>query len=100
MSENKRSDMTDRGFLMLVLALGAFVIWLKFKFQVIMFYLKWRLEIALFITILILFAFLKLKKKWLSLFKEKDIENDVIKPKENEDAVYAGMSTKIGRAHV
>ncbi len=92
MSENKRSDMTDRGFLMLVLALGAFVIWLKFKFQIIMVYLKWRLAIALFITILILFSFLKLKKKFLSVFKEKDIENDVIKPKENEDAVYAGMS--------
>lgn len=92
MNENKRSEMTDRGFFILVVTLGTFVIWLKYKVQIVMFYLKWRVAIALVITGLILMAFLKLKKKWLSLFKEKDIENDVIKPKENEDAVYAGMS--------
>lgn len=92
MSNDKRSEMTDRGFFILVVALGTFVIWLKYKVQIVMFYLKWRIAIALVITGLILMAFLMLKKKWLSLFKEKDIENNVIKPKENEDAVYAGMS--------
>lgn len=94
MSENNRSDMTDRGFLILVVTLGIFVLWLKYKFQIVMFYFKWRLAIALLITAVILFVFIKLKKKWLSLFEERDIENDVIKPKENEDAVYAGISDK------
>lgn len=94
MSENNRSDMTDRGFLILVVTLGIFVLWLKYKLQIVMFYFKWRLAIALLITVVILIAFIKLKKKWLSLFEERDIENDVIKPKENEDAVYAGISDK------
>lgn len=94
MSENNRSDMTDRGFLILVVTLGIFVLWLKFKFQIVMFYFKWRIAIALLITAAILIAFIKLKKKWLSLFEERDIENDVIKPKDNEDAVYAGISDK------
>ena len=92
MSENNRSEMTDRGFFILVVTLGTFVIWLKYKVQIVMFYFKWRLAIALVITGFILMIFLKLKKKWLSLFKESDIENDVIRPKENEDAIYAGMS--------
>lgn len=92
MSNDKRSEMTDRGFFILVVTLGTFVIWLKYKIQIVMFYIKWRIAIALVITGLILMAFLMLKKKWLALFKEKDLENDVIKPKENEDAVYAGMS--------
>lgn len=94
MSENNRSEMTDRGFLMLVVGLGTFVIWLKYRFQIVMLYLKWRYMIALIITTVILLAFIKFKKKWLSLFKDKDIENDVIKPKDNEDAVYAGVSDK------
>ncbi|MCK6599523.1 MAG: TraM recognition domain-containing protein [Bdellovibrionaceae bacterium] len=94
MSENNRSDMTDRGFLILVVTLGIFVLWLKYKFQIVMFYFKWRLAIALLITAVILIAFIKLKKKWLSLFEERDIENDVIKPKDHEDAVYAGISDK------
>jgi len=94
MSENNRSDMTDRGFLILVVTLGIFVLWLKYKFQIVMFYFKWRLAIALLISAVILFAFIKLKKKWLSLYEERDIENDVIKPKDSEDAVYAGISDK------
>lgn len=94
MSENHRSDMTDRGFLILVTTLGIFVLWLKYKFQIVMFYFKWRIAIALFITAIILIAFIKIKKKLLSLFEARDIENDVIKPKENEDAVYAGISDK------
>ena len=94
MSENKRSEMTDRGFLLLVVMIGIFVIWLKYKIQILMIYLKFRYWIALAITGILLLAFIKLKKKWLSLFKAKDVESDVIKPKDNEDAVYAGISDK------
>lgn len=93
MSENKRSEMTDRGFLILAVTLGAFVLWLRYKFEIVAFYLNWRIGIALIITAVIMLALVKLRNKFLSLFAKSDLEKDVITPAEGEDAVFAGLSS-------
>lgn len=92
MSENKRSEMTDRGFLILAVTLGGFVLWLRYKFEIVAFYLKWRIGIALIITAVVMLALVKLRNKFLSLFAKSDLEKEVITPAEGEDAVFAGLS--------
>lgn len=92
MSENKRSEMTDRGFLILAIAIGSFVIWLRYKVSLIAFYLKWRYGFALAITGALLFAFVKLKQKILSKFERQDLEDEVLTPEDGEEAVFAGLA--------
>lgn len=59
-----------------------------------MFYFKWRLAIALLITAVILIAFIKLKKKWLSLFEEHDVEMMSLNQKKMKTQFMLGISDK------
>ncbi len=94
MIENKKSEMTDRGFLILALAIGSFVIWLRYKIEIIAFYVEWRYGISLVITGLLLICFLKLRKQIQLHFAPSDLEQEVLTPKEGEDAIYAGLGEK------
>ncbi len=100
MSENNKSEMTDRGFAVLVAGLGLFVGWLKFKVQIVAFYFKWRYAIAVAITILILAVYIKLRNKFVSLFKESDLANEILSPKEGEDSVFAGVTPRGKLVHI
>ena len=92
MSSNK-SEMSDRGFLFLTIALGAGVIWLKYKAQIVMFIVTWRIAIAFAISLLAVFAFQMIRKKLRNKTRVADLENEVITPIEGEDCVFAGLST-------
>ncbi len=92
MSSNK-SEMSDRGFLFLTIALGAGVIWLKYKVQIVMFIVTWRIAIAFAISLLAVFAFQMVRKKLRNRTRVADLENEVITPIEGEDCVFAGLST-------
>ncbi len=94
MSDDKRSEMTDRGFAIMALFLTIFVGWLKYKTEIITFYLKWRYGVALVVTIAVMATYLKLRNKLISLFKERDLENEILSPSEGEDSVFAGITPK------
>jgi conjugal transfer pilus assembly protein TraD len=92
MSENKKSEMTDLGFAILATAVALFVGWLKYKPEIITFYMKYRYGIALAITVSAVALYVKIKNKVLSSFKETDLENEVIGPSNAEDTVFAGIT--------
>lgn len=94
MSEDKKSEMSDKGFLMLAVVLGSVVLWLRYKAEIVIFYLKWRYGVALAITGVLLFGFLKLRNKLRSIFADDDLEYSVITPSDSDDAVFAGRSDK------
>lgn len=94
MSENKKSEMTDRGFLFLAIVMGSFVVWLRYKVQIVAFYLKWRYGIALAITGILLFGFTKLRRKIQKALAPAELENEILLPQSGEDAVFAGLSNK------
>ncbi|MBL7545138.1 MAG: type IV secretory system conjugative DNA transfer family protein [Bdellovibrionaceae bacterium] len=94
MSENKKSDMTDRGFLFLAVVLGTFVLWLRYKVQIASFYLEWRYGIALLITGFLLYGVVKLRQQIQKSFAAGDLENEVLTPQNGEEAIFAGVSSK------
>lgn len=95
MSDDKRSEMTDRGFAIMALALTVFVGWLKYKTEIITFYFQWRYGVALVITLAIMATYVKIRKKFTSLFKESDLENEILSPTEGEDSVFAGITPRV-----
>ncbi|MBN8537359.1 MAG: TraM recognition domain-containing protein [Deltaproteobacteria bacterium] len=100
MSEDKKSEMTDRGFIFLVTMATLFVGWLKFKPEIVACYIKFRYAIAFGITVGILAVYVKVKNKILANFKDADIENEVIGPCKNEDSVFAGITPKGKSVHI
>ncbi len=90
---NNKSEMSDRGFLFLTIALGAGVIWLKYKAQIVMFIVTWRIVIAFTISLVAVFAFQMIRKKLRNRTRVADLENEVVTPIEGEDCVFAGLST-------
>jgi conjugal transfer pilus assembly protein TraD len=94
MSEDKKAEMTDRGFAIMALAVTVFVGWLKYKPEIMIFYVKWRFAIALFITVAIVATYLKLRNKFVSLFRAGDLENEILSPTEGEDSVFAGITPR------
>ncbi len=100
MNENKNSGMTDRGFAFLAVGLVSFIIWLKYKFQIIAFYLKWRYGIALAITAAIIVVYCWLKRKLATLRRPAELEKEVLSPSQNEDSVFAGITTEGKSVHI
>lgn len=94
MSEEKKAEMTDRGFAIMALAVTIFVGWLKYKPEIMTFYVKWRFAIAFFITVAIVATYVRLRNKFVSLFKAKDLENEILSPAEGEDSVFAGITPR------
>lgn len=92
MSSNK-SEMSDRGFLVLTMALGAAVAWLRYKTQIITFVVNWRIAVASAITFGAVAALIYLRRKIWAKNKAHDSENEIITPFEGEDVVFAGLST-------
>ncbi|MGE3386014.1 MAG: type IV secretory system conjugative DNA transfer family protein [Bdellovibrionales bacterium] len=92
MNENKNGGMSDRGFAILAVGLVGFIVWLKFKLQIVAFYLKWRYGIAVAITALIMGSYYWIKRKFLERRKPAELEKLVLSPGENEDAVFAGIT--------
>lgn len=93
MSE-KKSEMSDRGFLFITIALGAMIIWLKHKIQIVTFIVNWRIAVALIITFIFLGMWLLIRRKLKTKNRDRDLENDVVTPIEGEDAVFSGLSEK------
>lgn len=97
---NQNSEMSDRGFLFLTLALGGAITWLRCKFQIVSFIVNWRIAvsgvIALVATGILFFVRRKLKEK----SKNRNIENEIITPIDSEDAVFAGLSTSDKNVYV
>ncbi len=89
---NQKSDMSDRGFLILTTALGAGILWLKYKLQIVTFIVNWRIAIAFTISLGAVFGFQLLRKKLRAKNKDLDLENEIVTPIDDEDAVYAGLS--------
>lgn len=100
MSDNKKSEMSDRGLLLLIFGTLAFLGWTNYKIQIFTFYLKWRYAVALLITAAIMAIYLKIKKKIVSLFKKSDLENEILSPTEGEDSLYAGITQNGKPVHI
>ncbi len=94
MNEDKKSEMTDRGFAIVVLVLAVVASWLKYKSEIIAFYVNWRFAFALVITVVVVATYVKLRNKFVSLMKERDLENEILSPTEGEDSVFAGITPK------
>lgn len=93
MSSNK-SEMSDRGFLVLTMALGIAVVWLRYKIQIVTFIVNWRIAVATAISLGAIGFLIYLRGKIRAKNKEHDSENEIITPLEGEDCVFAGLSTK------
>lgn len=93
MSSNK-SEMSDRGFLVLTMALGIAVAWLRYKVQIVTFIVNWRMVVATAISLGVIGFLIYLRGKIRAKNKEYDSENGIITPIEDEDCVFAGLSTK------
>lgn len=91
---NNKSEMSDRGFLVLTMALGAAVIWLRYKFQILTFIVTWRIAVASLVTIGILIALIFVRNKLRIKRKASETETEITTPTEGEDAVYAGLSVR------
>lgn len=78
----------------MAVVLGTFVLWLRYKIQIVAFYLKWRYGIALAITGVLLFGFMKLRRRIQKAFAPGELENEVLTPQNGEEAVFAGLSEK------
>lgn len=89
---NGKSEMSDRGFLVLTMALGAAILWLRYKIQIVTFIVNWRIAVASAITLGLLTGLLFVRKKLRSKNEERDIENEIVTPTDGEDAVFAGLS--------
>lgn len=100
MNENKNGGMTDKGFAILAVGLVSFIIWLKFKFQIVAFYLKWRYGIALAITAAIMGGYCWMKRLLAARRKPAELEKQVLSPSEGEDAVFAGITTEGKSVHI
>lgn len=92
MSSNK-SEMSDRGFLVLTMALGIAVAWLRYKIQIFTFIVNWRLAVASAITLGAIGCLIYLRGKIRAKNREHESENEIITPIEGEDCVFAGLST-------
>ncbi|MBL7670341.1 MAG: type IV secretory system conjugative DNA transfer family protein [Bdellovibrionaceae bacterium] len=90
---DKKSELSDRGFLFLVLALGMAIIWLRYKLQILTFIVSWRVSVALAITSASLLVIYILLKKIRAKNHYRNLEAEVVTPGEDEDAVFAGLST-------
>ncbi|GIL16901.1 MAG: hypothetical protein BroJett040_06520 [Oligoflexia bacterium] len=93
MSSNK-SETSDRGFLVLTMALGIAVAWLRYKIQIVTFIVNWRIAVATAISLGVIGFLIYLRGKIRAKNKEHDSENEIITPLEGEDCVFAGLSTK------
>ena len=92
MSSNK-SEMSDRGFLVLTMALGVAVAWLRYKVQIVTFVVNWRIAVSSAITAGVIACLIYLRGKIRAKNKEHESENEIITPIEGEDCVFAGLST-------
>lgn len=89
---NNKSEMSDRGFLVLTVALGIGILWLRYKIQIMSFIVNYRIAVAAAITMILVIALLFVRKKILSKNKERNTERDIVTPTNGEDAVFAGLS--------
>ncbi len=68
---NNKSEMSDRGFLVLTMALGAAVVWLRYKFQILTFIVNWRIAVALLVTLGMLIGLIFVRNKLRNKIKER-----------------------------
>lgn len=90
---NNKSEMSDRGFLVLTMALGTAVAWLRYKVQIVSFIVNWRIAVAMAITLGVIACLIYLRGKIRAKNKEHESENEIITPVEGEDCLFAGLST-------
>lgn len=93
---NKHSDVSDRGFAGLLILLLILVFGTKFRPEVVAFYFKYRILLALVLAMSIIGLYLKAKQLLLKKMKNKILENEVLTAKPGEDAIFAGF-TKAGK---
>ena len=68
---NNKSEMSDRGFLVLTVALGIGILWLRYKIQIMSFIVNYRIAVATTITLILVLALLFVRKKILSKNKKR-----------------------------
>src|SRR5258708_1807101 len=100
MSENKKSNMTDRGFLILTSFVATVVLWLKFKINFVAIYFLYRYPIALAITVAVLVIYTKIKNKFVSLFEDSDLENEVLSASETDNSFFTGLTENGKRVYI
>ena len=93
---NKHSDVSDRGFAGLLILLLILVFGTKFRPEVVAFYFKYRILLALVLAMSIIGLYLKAKQLLLKKMKNKILENEVLTATPGEDAIFAGF-TKAGK---
>ena len=91
---NKNSDMSDQSFAALMVLLFLVAVGTKYRFGLVEFYFKYRVAIALFLSISIVGIYLRGKELFLKKFEKKFLEDDVLTAKEGEDAIFAGFTKK------
>ncbi len=75
-------------------ALAAFVIWLKYRFKILLFYYHYRLIIAFFISCAILYILTKLLDRIKVSRAPKDLEKATLGASPDEDSVLMGYTDK------
>ena len=93
MSDANKSEMSDRGFLFLAVAIGSMVLWLRYKVQILTFIVNWRIVVALLVTAVALGAIFRIRKMIRTKNHDRNLEHEIVTPFEDEDAVFAGFST-------
>lgn len=90
---SQKSEMSDRGFLVLTMALGTAVAWLRYKVQIVSFIVNWRIAVAMAITLGVIACLIYLRGKIQAKNRKHESENEIITPVEGEDCLFAGLST-------
>ena len=92
MKDSKGPEMTDRGFLFLTIGAAILVGWLKYRPQIVGFYVKWRYLFALVITIAIMSAYRLARNRFKAKHQSQNLEKEILSPSDMEDSVYAGIT--------
>ncbi len=73
------------------------VLWLKYRYQIILFYVHYRIAIAFVISCIVFAIFLKALDKIEKSRAPGDLEKHVLRKSKDEDSVYMGFTTDKGK---
>lgn len=100
MTPDRRSEMTDRGFLLLATLVFTFIIWSKFKVQILFALYRFKIPAAIFITGIVLTIYLWIKQRLLTLHSKRAFEREITSPTDGDDSVLAGISQRGKPVHI
>ena len=96
MSEKKKSDGTSDSFLAFAGSIFLIIlIWNKYKYAALAWYLKYRIPLALGLTVLIISIYMFIKRKVKVRLNAKNEESLIIGKPDDENSVFVGLSKSL-----